>query len=106
MAGKKGFPKYNKKAVNSNMYVSSYAKNQNHQPPKLIPQGYSNNSGLQQISDNQYATADEQPHSQSFNSNFHKASMQNNKMMNQAQQEYGGNFGSNMIVKNSYNMGK
>ena len=29
MAGKKGFPKYNKKAVNNNMYVSSYAQKQN-----------------------------------------------------------------------------
>jgi len=43
MVNKKGFPKYNKKAVNSNMYVSSYAQKQ--QQPKLIAQGV-NNQGM------------------------------------------------------------
>ena len=64
MAGKKGFPKYSKKAVNNNMYVSSYAQKQN--MPKMIPQ---NQNQAMSHMDNQYATADEAPNGKSFNSN-------------------------------------
>lgn len=88
------------------MYVSPYSKNPN---PKRMPgQPQVVNSTVLQQSQNDinYATADEQPHhnSNSFN-NSHNVSVSNNPAGNQAQQEYGGNLGSNMpaVQGNNFN---